>query len=223
MKRILLLIIATTLMAHAQTPSQLQAQITALQKTVAALQANKALQLGPFVDVVSTPQLGVRGPNITFHGANIHIVSGFGRTDDSSGFGNLIIGYNEDPGTQGVPLISTDRYGSHNLIIGRWHKFVLGSFGGFVAGELNRIEGEANSILSGSRNRALGIQTSITGGMSNQVAGPDGVIVGGGHNIVDAAGQGVVLGGNSNYLTGQNSVILGLSNVSEPGDYKVTQ
>src|SRR5205823_4276431 len=103
------------------------------------------------------PEIGVIGPNITFKGANIHIVSGSGRTDDNgnpTGLGNLIIGYDEDPknsltgdSSDGIPINAApgvpsplspgDRGGSHNLVIGGGNRFTQAAFGGFVAGERN--------------------------------------------------------------------------------------
>ncbi len=90
-----------------QTVSALQNEIDSLKTTNAtlqsqlvAVQSNHALALGPFVRVDPNPEIGVAGPNIIFSGANIHIVSGSGSTDDNGtplGLGNLIIGYNEDP------------------------------------------------------------------------------------------------------------------------------
>jgi hypothetical protein len=77
-----------------------QGQVTTLQTELAAVQSNHALALGPFVSVDPNPEIRVAGSNIIFSGANIHIVSGFGATDDNgnpTGFGNLIIGYDEDP------------------------------------------------------------------------------------------------------------------------------
>jgi hypothetical protein len=97
-------LLAIVASAHGQTRAQfdaLQSQVATLQKQVAALQANKALALAPFVSVDLNPQLGVPGPNITFKGANIHIVNGLGVTGSSSyssnGLGNLIVGYDEVP------------------------------------------------------------------------------------------------------------------------------
>jgi hypothetical protein len=84
-----------------------QDEIDRLQTQLTAVQSNHALLLGPFVSVDPDPEIGVIGPNIIFSGANIHIVSGSGSTDDGMlnnpsatlrGLGNLIIGYNEDPG-----------------------------------------------------------------------------------------------------------------------------
>ena len=78
----------------------LQTSNTKLQSQLVAVQSNHALLLGPFVTVDPNPEIGVIGPNITFTGANIHIVSGSGMTNDNGnprGLGNLIIGYDEDP------------------------------------------------------------------------------------------------------------------------------
>jgi hypothetical protein len=81
----------------------LQAQVAALQSQVTTQQnqltvARPVLALAPFVSVDPNPEINVRGPNIVFKGANIHIESGSGATDDHgnrTGLGNLIIGYNE--------------------------------------------------------------------------------------------------------------------------------
>jgi hypothetical protein len=163
--------------AGAQTPpglpgdiSALTNQLTALQTTVSALQhqvaslqkqlndANSALALAPFVLVDRNPQDGVAGPHITFKGANIHIVSGSGATDDhgaSTGLGNLIVGYNEPPPALG----DADRRGSHNLVIGRYHRFTYDVFGGFVAGEANTISAPEASVLGGESNTAAVTQS----------------------------------------------------------------
>jgi uncharacterized coiled-coil protein SlyX len=80
----------------------LQSQVTALQNQLTA--AQPVLALAPFVSVDANSENGVAGPNIKFTGANIHILSGSGATDDNlshggslTGLGNLIIGYDEIP------------------------------------------------------------------------------------------------------------------------------
>jgi hypothetical protein len=146
----------------------LQTQVTALQKALALVQSNDAtaasnlqarltviennhaLLLGRFVRVDENTEVGVIGPNIVFTGANIHIVSGSGFTADGSGLGNLIVGYNESPvnttlfnprtQTTGDTLLTGDRRGSHNHVLGRFNKFT--SFGGLVSGEDNTISGD---------------------------------------------------------------------------------
>ena len=141
----------------------LQATVSALQSQVASLQkrlddANSALALAPFVLVDRNPQDGVAGPHITFKGANVHIVSGSGATDDhgaSTGLGNLIIGYDEPPPALG----GTDRSGAHNLVIGRYHRFTFDVFGGFVAGQANTISAPEASVLGGESNTAAVTQS----------------------------------------------------------------
>jgi exonuclease VII small subunit len=61
----------------------LQSSNTTLQKQLATVQSNHALLLGPFVNIDPNPEIGVIGPNIIFSGANIHIVSGSGSTNDN--------------------------------------------------------------------------------------------------------------------------------------------
>jgi hypothetical protein len=105
---------------------------------LATVKSNRALLLGQFVNVDFSLEKGVRAPNIIFSGANIHIESGSGATDDHgspTGLGNLIIGYDEDPinsligdSSDGLPIMqgpggptplnTGDRGGSHNLVIG---------------------------------------------------------------------------------------------------------
>jgi hypothetical protein len=65
------------------TVSEMQGQISSQQSQLAAIQSDPALALGPFVRVDPNSENEVVGPNITFKGANIHIVSGSGFTDDN--------------------------------------------------------------------------------------------------------------------------------------------
>jgi FtsZ-binding cell division protein ZapB len=91
------------------TDTNLQNQINGLQTSVTAVQnqlanASHVLALDPYVAVDPNAELGVAGPNVIFHGANIHLVSGSGATDDRGtprGLGNLIIGYDEHPAQVG--------------------------------------------------------------------------------------------------------------------------
>ena len=81
-----------------------------------------------------------------FTGANIHIVSGATVTsDNSTGLGNLIIGYNELPTGGSVAM----RGGSHNLVMGMGNQFTAAAFGGLVAGEQNTISNAAVSVTGG--------------------------------------------------------------------------
>ena len=141
--------------------NSLQASNTTLQNQLA--HAKNVLALDPFVSVDPNPEIGVIGPNIIFSGANIHIVSGSGATDDNgnpTGLGNLIIGYDEDPESLSgsdaayaarwsLSAQPGDRGGSHNLVIGRGNRFTQAAFGGLVAGELNTISNVGASVSGG--------------------------------------------------------------------------
>jgi hypothetical protein len=226
----------------------LQAQVASLQSTVSALQdqvnslqtSNTALQnqlahaknvlaLDPFVSVDPNPEIGVIGPNIVFSGANIHIVSGSGATDDNgnpTGLGNLIIGYDEDPNlpltgdsslglptimqTSGSPspLSPGDRGGSHNLVIGGGNRFTQAAFGGFVAGERNTIKNFGASVAGGFSNFASGLFGSVSGGIRNSASGDFTSVSGGGLNNasgIDAS----VSGGFENFASGAAASVSG--------------
>jgi hypothetical protein len=215
----------------------LQAQVTSLRSTVSGLQgqvqilqnsnkslqsqltvvqSNPALKLGPFVTVVSGPGMidGVKGPHIYFTGANIHIVSGSGFTDDSGnprGLGNLIIGYDEDPQKYSDrsplgdlplgPLGPGDRGGSHNLVIGAANRFTQAAFGGLVVGTANTIESYGASVSGGAGNTASNYGASVSAGFSGTASGPFASVSGGRFN---GAGQFFtsVSGGESNLAGG---------------------
>jgi hypothetical protein len=152
----------------------------------------QSLLLGPFVNVDRNPEVGVIRPNIVFSGANIHIVSGSGRTDDNgnaTGLGNLIIGYDEDPGlplpgdsTLGLPTIMQtsgfpssikpgDRGGSHNLVNGGGNRFTKAAFGGLVAGERNTIDRFRASVSGNFPATPAVSSVTISGGIRNSANG----------------------------------------------------
>ena len=205
----------------------LQAQVNSLQAQLAGVQSNHALLLGPFVNVDPNPEIGVIGPNIIFSGANIHIVSGSGTTNDLTGLGNLIIGYDEDPVlvpssvALALPLAPDDRGGSHNLVIGRWNRFRQYTFGGIVAGEVNTISGEACSITGGVWNEVLGYYGSVSGGYRNRAWERASSVSGGELNIA-LAPYATVSGGDNNVARGTASSILGGMSNSTDGSFAVT-
>ena len=202
----------------------LQDQVSTLQSQLATVQSNHALLLGPFVSVDPNPELGVIGPNIIFSGANIHIVSGSGSTNDNfnfTGLGNLIIGYDEDPSTAGFPIIPQppplapgDRGGSHNLVIGRFNRFPF-AFGGFVAGEANTIRGEGTSVSGGGLNTASNLLASVSGGRSNTASALYSSVSGGESNTATNSGSptsGIgasVSGGGGNTASGHDASVSG--------------
>ena len=80
---------------------------------------------------ISFVAAGVGGkPTVQFSGVNVQVVNGEGKTASANGEGNLVIGYDEQPGTQ---------TGSHNLALGTGQTFT--SYGGFVAVFKNAVKG----------------------------------------------------------------------------------
>jgi hypothetical protein len=145
-----------------------------------------------FVYVETEEIRGVTGPHLIIEGANVHVQSGSGGTSDAcdvldpgwpnceslTGLGNLIIGYNEQVG-QGPPLPHEVRTGSHNIVVGRGHSY--SSFGGFVAGSLNRIVGPNSSVAGGHFNTASGLSSTVCGGNQNEASGETSSVSGGQH------------------------------------------
>jgi hypothetical protein len=157
--------------------SALQAQVDALAKSSSG---SSLSAFAKYVTVDPNPINGVKGPHVIFSGANVHIRSGSGATDDSGtlmGLGNLIVGYNEPRNPDLVPnQIACDRAytGSHNIVAGFGN--VVQSYGGLVAGQQNCIGSAYSSILGGTINEAAGPSSTILGGTKlgtgtdNQVA-----------------------------------------------------
>jgi hypothetical protein len=191
----------------------LETSNTSLQTQLAAVRSNHALLLGPFVSVDPNTEIGVIGPNIIFSGANLHIVSGSGATNDNgnpTGLGNLIIGYDEKPPTNdGFPPFNPgDRGGSHNLVTGFGNRFTRAAFGGLVAGEANTISNQATSVSGGFSNTANGLDASVSGGQFN-VASGDRSSVSGGHSNTASGDVASVSGGQVNTVSGAVASIAG--------------
>ena len=114
--------------------------------------------MDPYVSVDNGTIDDLAGPHIIFTGANVHIRSGSGYTDDApNGLGNLIVGYNENPWTYA-------RTGSHNMVIGPEHGY--SSYGGFVAGVRNRISG-VDSSVSGGLSKTVTANSCLVGDSVN--------------------------------------------------------
>jgi trimeric autotransporter adhesin len=144
----------------------------------------------------------------------------------------LIIGYDEDPAAIGLGLIPGARGGSHNLVIGRWHSFGFGAFGGLVAGEANAILSEAATVSGGQFNMADGIAGNVSGGLNNSAglvgsvsgglnnsAGFGGSVLGGQGN--DAGEEATVCGGVGNTAAGVHAVVIGGSNITDNNDNSI--
>jgi hypothetical protein len=188
--------------------------VLALQGRVATLESNRALALAPFVSVDQSMINGLRGPHVILSGANVHIQSGLGLTDDrdqtglASGLGNLVVGYNEVPVEEEVLVVlqPADRHGSHNVIIGPEHRF--SNVGGFVVGFQNTVSGDFASVSGGAANTASGHFASVSGGLLN-TAGGDFASVSGGTSNTASGGFASVSGGTSNTASGGRASVSG--------------
>ena len=103
----------------------------------------------------------LEGSTFTFNAVNVAIRDGSGTTEfepgvGRSGFGNLIIGYNEE--------VTGDeqRSGNHNLVVGPGHSYTA-----------------AGSVISGRNHSASAHYAALLGGFSNTVDTRFGVAVGG--------------------------------------------
>jgi len=153
--------------------------------------------LQPYISLDVNPINGVNGPHIIFSGANVHVRSGSGSTDDNStltGLGNLIVGYDEQQ-TEAV-----SRTGSHNLIVGGQHSFTR--HGGLAAGAANTLDG-VSAFAAGVRNVASGDFSSVTGGTGNQALASADTVSGGANNVAS--------GGSSSISGGQENMTLAVA------------
>jgi hypothetical protein len=201
-----IVIVSQTQLASLQAAvTSLQAQVVTLRSQINVLQASPANRLGPYLSVDTNPNPGkhMKGPTITFSGVNINIVNGLNQTRTANGLGNLIIGYNEEPlGPDLIPLDTTDRSGSHCLVLGPYHTFggpagtSYGTTTGCVVfGAYNRVVGNAQSVLGGAGNSAAyGTSNSVVGGYGNQAVGDGSSILGGNSNVTQGF-QSTVSGG----------------------------
>lgn len=134
------------------------------------------------------------GHTLTFRGMNVHLESGSGSTAGAvNGLGNLIIGYNENPGTQ---------TGSNNLVVGNGQSFT--SYGGIVTGQDNTISAPFASVTGGQFNLASDPSASIAGGCDN-LAGTGTVPT----NTCNSTGIEAILGGAGNHASGKASSVSG--------------
>lgn len=194
---------------QAQTPAQLQKQITQLQALCAQMVKNEqglqaqlsALQRSPvqalasFVTVDPNPEYGVRGPNVIFHDCNLHLTNGSFNTQTSNGLGNLIIGYDVlDPTSLLGPIV---RGGSHNLIIGDSHRFKTGATSCIVSGTFNEVDGPNSAAIAGGAHRVWGSNAAAIGGWNSLVNSDYSVALGGQGNYIADADFFVLVGGRS--------------------------
>jgi hypothetical protein len=105
---------------------------------------------------------------VEYSGVNVQIVSGAGSTSAAvNGRGNLVIGYDESPGTQ---------TGSHNLVLGTSQAYT--SYGSIIAGSSDNDTARYSTVL-GFDNDAGGAYSEVTGGEKNTAGGEFSSIQGG--------------------------------------------
>jgi hypothetical protein len=188
---------AATISSQSSTIAALSSKVAADEATIGgqgssitALQNSNVMALNAYLSVTAAGGSGaingVTGPNIVFKGANVQVMSAVSESD-TSGTGNLIVGWNDAP--SGAP--AGYRSGSNNLVCGDDQTFT--SYGCFLAG---------------SYNTASGSLTSINGGLNNTASTPQAVVSGGANNVA-SGWLSVVSGGNSNHATGMNSAVSG--------------
>jgi hypothetical protein len=121
---------------------------------------------------VKYQEKGVGGkPTIQVSGVNVQIVNGEGKTASTNGAGNLVIGYDEEPGEQ---------TGSHDLLLGTNQTFT--SYAGIIAGAFNKLTGPFASITGGNFSTASGPGATVSGGKDNVASGEGSSVSGGQFN-----------------------------------------
>jgi hypothetical protein len=183
----------------------LQSSVSTVQADIADIHSSPISELNSFVSVEYDEIEGVYGPHVIFEGANVHIRSGYGQTNDNStGLGNLIVGYNELLG------ITWSRDGAHNLVLGIRNGFT--SYGGIVAGNLNRVSAPYATITGGAWNEATGLGASVSGGEDNVASASSSSICGGHANTASGFAATVSGGAGNQAIGGTSSVSGGLWN-----------
>jgi hypothetical protein len=163
------------------------------------LPQGEAEKLENLLPYIKYEEKGVDGkPTIKFEGVNVQIVSGAGTEAAAvNGEGNIVIGYNESPGTQ---------TGSNNLILGGEQTYT--SYGGILGGSRNTISGPFSAVISGGLNVASGGESSVSGGQSNTASGNASTVGGGFENTASALNTSVS-GGYANTASQFDSSVSG--------------
>jgi hypothetical protein len=149
----------------------------------------------PFIKFVSVGA-GSK-PTIQFSGVNVQVLNGSGKQLTSNGLGNLVVGYDESPGSQ---------IGSHDVILGSQQ--TVEANGGLIGGEKNHLSGTGN-VVFGFENNANGFHfASILGGRSS-TANAEYSTVGGGYNAKAEGFASFVAGGFENTAPGNYGTVVG--------------
>ncbi len=147
---------------------------------------------------ISYVEKGVGGkPTIQFSGVNVQIVNGEGKTATTNGEGNLVIGYDENPGTVREFYMQPRgaQTGSHNLILGEEQEFT--AYAGIDAGFLNSIKAPYASVSGGNKNTASGQWAAVSGGETNHASGEAASVSGGDLGSASGVATSVTGGGDN--------------------------
>jgi len=172
----------------------MQAQITALQSQVAALESSSVPGLGAYMSVDDSAH------TVLVNGANLQVVNG--APNLTNGKGNLILGYN----AQGVDTTYA-RTGSHCLVMGRANDY-NGEYS-IVQGRESSANGDYSAALASLNNEAKSDFSAALGGTENEVGSEKSVIVGGVNNGTSEGASSVVVGGFSNLNNSTRGVCVG--------------
>jgi hypothetical protein len=182
-----------TIATQSTTISSLSSKLSADEATITSEAATLAtaapvLALCPYVSVTGSAINGVAGPNVVFKGCNLQIKSATSE-DDTSGLGNLIVGWNDES-----PDVSF-RTGSNNLVCGDQNNF--NSYGSFLAGCNNATQDPCCSVSGGYGNNTVGNYASVSGGSGNMAGNGACTSVTGGQNNCAFGYGSTVSGGES--------------------------
>lgn len=190
-----------------QRVAALETTLAAAQTRIATLESEKAdleariAELEPLGDAMQIDDAG----DVVFSGVNVRINNGLGATrcipgGGCNGKGNLIVGYDEapsecaeTPGTwcagdypgctcQSIADPTSERTGSHNLIVGPGHRYTAAV--GVVFGESNAIREWHAAVLNGQYNEVAAQDAVVVAGHSNRITdnGEGSVLLGGARN-----------------------------------------
>lgn len=165
--------------------------------------------LSSTVDEMTATLAGVRreGTTLVFEGMNLQLLNGPFGDPQTNGLGNLIVGHNEQPGTQS---------GSANIVIGSEHQ-AFTSYGDIIGGAFN--EGTARgALVTGVQNKAGGNYDGLLGGRFNEATEESTAVVGGAEDRATEI-YAVAVGGRKNQANGAISVAIGGSENKSSGSF----
>lgn len=193
-----------------------------LQPRVSSLESDVPENLSDYL-FISTSSDDNSITEVEFRGVNVRINNDSSVNHILNGSGNLILGYNSQPGLAPEICSSLDwdnptdcvnaghvwsnnhRTGSHNLIIGRSMSYA--SYGNVLHGDSHASNSPMSAALSGGGNKIQESRSAIVSGYDNQVSERYAVVIGG-SSADSSAEAAVVIGGNNGQTTNIRSVVI---------------